>query len=83
MYKIKMYPKRFSVASRVHFVYKKRSECDMEQKILEVLKKAKGYVSGEQIGEQLGVSRTAIWKGIKKLREQGYEIEAVSTKDTF
>ena len=38
----------------------------MYKKILEELKKANNYISGEELGEKLGVSRTAIWKGIKK-----------------
>lgn len=33
-------------------------------------------VSGEWISQQLGVSRTAIWKNINVLREQGFAIEA-------
>ncbi|MEY8319640.1 biotin--[acetyl-CoA-carboxylase] ligase [Lachnospiraceae bacterium 46-61] len=52
----------------------------MYYKILEELKKIEGYISGEELGEKLGVSRAAIWKGIQKLKEQGYEIEAVSNK---
>ena len=52
----------------------------MYYKILEELKKTESYISGEELGEKLGVSRAAIWKGIQKLKEQGYEIEAVSNK---
>lgn len=37
------------------------------------------YVSGELMSGELGVSRTAIWKQIRKLEAAGYEIEA-STK---
>ena len=55
----------------------------MYKKILEELKKANNYISGEELGEKLGVSRTAIWKGIKKLKEQGYQIEAVSNKGYY
>lgn len=35
-----------------------------------------GYVSGEQVSEQLGLSRAAVWKAVDALRKQGYEIEA-------
>nr|WP_298380621.1 biotin--[acetyl-CoA-carboxylase] ligase [uncultured Halomonas sp.] len=35
------------------------------------------YHSGEQLGEQLGVSRTAIWKQLKKLEAVGVSSEAV------
>ena len=52
----------------------------MYYKILEELKKAESYISGEELGEKLGVSRAAIWKGVQKLKEQGYEIDAVSNK---
>jgi BirA family biotin operon repressor/biotin-[acetyl-CoA-carboxylase] ligase len=34
------------------------------------------YVSGEQLASTLGISRAAIWKAIKNLRDKGYEIEA-------
>ncbi|MGG1313430.1 biotin--[acetyl-CoA-carboxylase] ligase [Cohnella laeviribosi] len=35
------------------------------------------YVSGEEISKRLNVSRTAIWKQIRKLEAEGYVIEAV------
>ncbi|MFD3258887.1 biotin--[acetyl-CoA-carboxylase] ligase [Paenibacillus lentus] len=38
------------------------------------------YVSGEEISRKLSISRTAVWKQINKLREEGYEFEAVSRK---
>ena len=44
--------------------------------VLTELERTNDYVSGEQLSEILGVSRTAVWKQIKSLREQGYEIEA-------
>lgn len=51
----------------------------MRSKILDLLKKhTDTFISGEQIAEQLQVSRTAIWKHIKTLRQQGYEIESTS-----
>ncbi|MDO4459956.1 MAG: biotin--[acetyl-CoA-carboxylase] ligase [Clostridia bacterium] len=37
-------------------------------------------VSGEEIASSLGVSRNAIWKAIKALRTEGYEIEAATNK---
>ncbi|MDH7479562.1 MAG: HTH domain-containing protein, partial [Syntrophomonadaceae bacterium] len=48
----------------------------MKQKLLDTLIRQAGYVSGEQLSQSLGVSRTAIWKQIQVLREQGYQIEA-------
>lgn len=52
----------------------------MKNKLLELLKKSDVYLSGEDIGTQLGVSRTAVWKYIKALRNEGYSIEAVTNK---
>lgn len=48
----------------------------MKSKILEILEKKGDYVSGEEISKEIGISRAAIWKHIKKLRELGYEIES-------
>lgn len=52
----------------------------MKEEILDILKNADGYISGERISEMLNVSRTAIWKHIKALRESGYKIESVTNK---
>ena len=37
-------------------------------------------MSGQQLCEQLGVSRTAVWKAIRQLKEAGYDIDSVSNK---
>jgi BirA family biotin operon repressor/biotin-[acetyl-CoA-carboxylase] ligase len=34
------------------------------------------YISGESMSQELGVSRTAIWKQIRKLEAAGYQFEA-------
>ena len=52
----------------------------MKAKILQVLRETGGYVSGQQLCQQFGVSRTAVWKAINQLREMGYEIDSVSNK---
>lgn len=52
----------------------------MKAKILQVLREADGYVSGQQLCQQFGVSRTAVWKAINQLREMGYEIDSVPNK---
>lgn len=47
----------------------------MRSSILDLLRGAgDAYISGEEIANRLGVSRTAVWKHIKELREAGYEI---------
>ena len=52
----------------------------MKTKILSILRQTEGYVSGQELCELLGVSRTAVWKSIKKLEEEGYEIEGLNRK---
>lgn len=52
----------------------------MKTRILTALRQAKGHVSGQELCEQLGVSRTAVWKAINQLKETGYIIEAVQNK---
>ena len=51
----------------------------MRKEILNLLKTAGDtYISGEEIAERLGVSRTAVWKHIKELRRAGYDIVSQS-----
>ncbi|MHA7963473.1 biotin--[acetyl-CoA-carboxylase] ligase [Paenibacillus sp. CAU 1782] len=51
-----------------------------QNELLELFIQNRGqYVSGAFASQELGVSRTAIWKGIRKLEAAGYEFEA-STK---
>ena len=52
----------------------------MKSEILEALRETEGYVSGQDLCNKFGVSRTAVWKAIKQLKEAGYEIEAVPNK---
>ena len=40
-------------------------------------KNSGGYISGEQLAGELGVSRAYVWKVIKSLQEDGYEIKSV------
>ena len=43
--------------------------------VLEALRQARGRrCSGESLSEDLGVSRTAVWKHVEILRQRGYEI---------
>lgn len=52
----------------------------MRNKILDLLKNSDSYISGEEMSNKLGISRAAIWKHIKKLRSDGYEIVSVTNK---
>jgi BirA family biotin operon repressor/biotin-[acetyl-CoA-carboxylase] ligase len=47
-----------------------------DAKILTALRTNSDGVSGAEIAEQLGVTRTAIWGHIEELRQLGYDIEA-------
>jgi BirA family biotin operon repressor/biotin-[acetyl-CoA-carboxylase] ligase len=56
-------------------------ESARRQQLVQLLLNDKGeYVSGQMISEQLGCSRTAIWKHINELRKDGYEVDAVPKK---
>jgi BirA family biotin operon repressor/biotin-[acetyl-CoA-carboxylase] ligase len=51
------------------------------EKVLFLLESNKdSYTSGEEMARQCGISRNAIWKAIKDLRDKGYCIEAISNK---
>ena len=53
------------------------SDVMKDDKIIEFFKKYNdSYVSGEELSREFKVSRTAIWKHIEKLREEGYDIIA-------
>lgn len=54
---------------------------ELKEKILEILEKNRGIaVSGGGLAKELGVSRSAVWKCIENLREEGYEISAVTNR---
>ncbi|WP_080799790.1 biotin--[acetyl-CoA-carboxylase] ligase [Arabiibacter massiliensis] len=38
------------------------------------------FVSGERLAETLGVSRNAVWKAVRALREEGYVIDAATNR---
>lgn len=52
----------------------------MENKILNKLKNSTEYISGETLSLELNVSRSAIWKHIKALKNKGYAIDGISNK---
>lgn len=52
----------------------------MKTEILSILREADGYISGQQLCKQFQVSRTAVWKVIEQLKEEGYQIEAVRNR---
>jgi BirA family biotin operon repressor/biotin-[acetyl-CoA-carboxylase] ligase len=48
--------------------------------ILQLFRQRGGFVSGEQLSRELGVSRTAVWKHISALRVAGYQVEAFPSR---
>ena len=48
----------------------------MKTAILKALRQSGGYVSGEILSKELGVSRVSVWKHIRNLRQDGYVVEA-------
>lgn len=52
----------------------------MKEELLRLLRSADGYISGQELCNRFGVSRTAVWKAINQLKEAGYEIEAQQNK---
>ncbi|SEH80932.1 BirA family transcriptional regulator, biotin operon repressor / biotin-[acetyl-CoA-carboxylase] ligase [Halobacillus karajensis] len=50
------------------------------KELIELLNKNKGHISGQELSNQLGISRTAVWKHMNELKKDGYEIEAVQRK---
>lgn len=53
---------------------------DMKARILALLRERADYVSGQELCEIFGVSRTAVWKAIGQLKKEGYNIEAVQNR---
>ncbi|SMB93463.1 BirA family transcriptional regulator, biotin operon repressor / biotin-[acetyl-CoA-carboxylase] ligase [Desulfonispora thiosulfatigenes DSM 11270] len=52
----------------------------MKNKILNIISSSAEYISGEEISNKYGVSRTAIWKHINALKQEGYQIESFPRK---
>ena len=53
----------------------------MKNKIIEILlNKDNEFISGEEVSKMFGISRAGIWKHIKSLKEEGYNIESVNRK---
>jgi len=52
----------------------------MKAEILSLLRERGSYVSGQELCEHFGVSRTAVWKAINQLKKEGYCIQAVQNR---
>lgn len=57
------------------------AQLDSREKILRLFRARNAdYLSGEELSQELGISRTAVWKHIRALRALGYQIDAVTSK---
>jgi len=52
----------------------------MFDRIIGMFKEKNGFLSGEEMSRSLGITRAAIWKKIKAMREKGYVIEGSASK---
>jgi BirA family biotin operon repressor/biotin-[acetyl-CoA-carboxylase] ligase len=48
--------------------------------VIDILRSSDGFVSGEAISDRLGISRNAVHKHVKSLRNRGYRILGVSRR---
>ncbi len=54
---------------------------NLKENIISILESNKGlFISGEKLANDLNVSRAAVWKVIKSLKNEGYDILSVSNK---
>ena len=55
-----------------------------KNKVLELLEKNRGrHLSGEVIAGRLNISRSAVWKAINSLKQDGYDIQAMTNRGYF
>ena len=48
--------------------------------LFDILSRESDYISGEKLAQELGISRTSIWKAIQRLEKEGVHIESVKNK---
>lgn len=59
----------------------RRQAMNLREEVLTALKEKNGeWISGEGLSDNLGVSRTAVWKQVRHLLAEGYEIESSPKK---
>lgn len=54
-----------------------------KEKVLEQLLESEDYISGEALAQKIGVGRNSVWKAVKQLQEEGFDIQAASNKGYF
>lgn len=56
-------------------------QSEIRKELLDAFTNAgESYLSGQQLAELIGCSRTAVWKHVEELRKEGFELEAVRRK---
>lgn len=55
----------------------------MKEAILELLRQRGGYLSGQAISRQMGLTRARVWKLVQDLRREGYEIDSAPRRGYF
>ena len=54
---------------------------NIKENIISILESNKGiFISGEKLADDLNVSRAAVWKAIKSLKNEGYNINSLQNK---
>ena len=51
-----------------------------KEKVLNILRNSDDFISGQTLADQLSVSRNTIWKYVKALVDEGYEIRSVTNR---
>lgn len=51
-----------------------------DETVLRELSSTAEPISGQELAERLHISRNSVWKAVKKLRESGYKIDAVTNR---
>lgn len=51
-----------------------------KESVLALLRETEGFISGERMSRTLNLSRTAVWKAVQALRDEGYVIESVTNR---
>lgn len=52
----------------------------LKNDVLSELLKSNDYISGEFLADKFGKSRAAVWKAVKTLVKEGYDVDAVTNK---
>ncbi|MBP2622414.1 bifunctional biotin--[acetyl-CoA-carboxylase] ligase/biotin operon repressor BirA [Streptococcus oricebi] len=50
------------------------------ERLFDLLSQSSDYISGEKLAQDLGISRTSIWKAIQRLEKEGLEIDSLKNR---